>query len=1100
MKVPVYSWKNENARLALDISLAYHAGGVKVEEISSNVGLGWSLIAGGAITRTMRGIPDESANGFLMTPYLPDIATGAYQGQFVYASQPSSNITISSTNSSYLDLAANLNTENLDGQQDVFFYSFNGRSGKFFIGKDGSILIQNKDKLKIMPKEYSGNKLSAFEITDEDGKKYLFNATESTGSTYTTSNAEGESNKITDHYTSTWQLASIQSADLLHTISFTYGQFETQYYKAGYSEYRSINFNDDPLTEPYDQYQYRNQTTSYNTSQVFVNNLSRITFPDGIMVDFTYSANLRLDLEGSHALTNIVVSGGGKSFGYALTQGYFNNFGAYADYDEKRLRLDAVHRYSGTEQDKPWLFFYESSSLPRRDSKYQDYWGYPIGSSRSMMTLISKLMINDPGSGYHNEMNNFLDGADRTPDTVAVKTASLQKIVYPTGGYTVFEMESNDAYNEGSYFVKENTSPITFYKAQTNLDNPLNVSQATNDTISIKIQVVETSRAPFDPFSGYFEEDIDNNPVSFFISNQQQTWSTVVYSGTYGQARTTAGLNPITIVIPGQSSYFIKMQMTTQYPIDYTVLVNSSYVIEPEAKPVGGLRVKLVSNYEADGILISSKKYSYRNLDNKSSGTLSTVPNFDYYRTSQDRYYDCVMNMISGTLEMVSRNSESTQPLGSVQGSPIGYTRVVVEELNGSDASNGRIEYEFSPLQYFDYLTWYPFRAGEYISWGAGLLKKEYTYNAQNKLLRAIDNNYQVVINKSSQVAHRSLKSALVFSDNCNTAFRRQFVVSESYPVLGYTLKQNESIRECNDSDTISISTSYVYDPVYLQEIERNTQTSTGIQQIKLYYPYHYSGIVEFQNLTMANRISTPVKQEIWQTVNGLTTLKAATATSYQDFGGFIRPHKMYSLKTERPLTQAEVVFSDGSLLTPLASYGEDVAFEAYAANGAPIGIRRPNGPLVSYFWTRDGGRLLAEVKYANSFGTYFEDFEQIGNTVVSRTGSKGYSGNYTPPFAPPSGSQYLISYWIFDGSQWNYSGELPYSGASISGVIDDVRVYPNLAHVETFTHQLLEGITSHTDAKGMTVYYEYDSFQRLKHIKDQNGNIIKSYNYNYRP
>lgn len=58
----------------------------------------------------------------------------------------------------------------------------------------------------------------------------------------------------------------------------------------------------------------------------------------------------------------------------------------------------------------------------------------------------------------------------------------------------------------------------------------------------------------------------------------------------------------------------------------------------------------------------------------------------------------------------------------------------------------------------------------------------------------------------------------------------------------------------------------------------------------------------------------------------------------------------------------------------------------------------------------------------------------------------------------------------------------------------------PAKASVITYSHKHLRGITSETDAKGMTSYYEYDDFQRLKNIKDQNGNIIKNFKYNYKP
>ena len=54
------------------ISISYHAGGIKVEEVSSSIGIGWSLNAGGVITRSIRGLPDETLYGYLaMIQYYP---------------------------------------------------------------------------------------------------------------------------------------------------------------------------------------------------------------------------------------------------------------------------------------------------------------------------------------------------------------------------------------------------------------------------------------------------------------------------------------------------------------------------------------------------------------------------------------------------------------------------------------------------------------------------------------------------------------------------------------------------------------------------------------------------------------------------------------------------------------------------------------------------------------------------------------------------------------------------------------------------------------------------------------------------------------------
>ena len=68
----------------------------------------------------------------------------------------------------------------------------------------------------------------------------------------------------------------------------------------------------------------------------------------------------------------------------------------------------------------------------------------------------------------------------------------------------------------------------------------------------------------------------------------------------------------------------------------------------------------------------------------------------------------------------------------------------------------------------------------------------------------------------------------------------------------------------------------------------------------------------------------------------------------------------------------------------------------------------------------------------------------------------------------------------------------------SLSGQIDDVRFYPALAQMTTYTYDPLVGITSSTDANGQTTYYEYDGLQRLMNIKDQYGNIVKHMDYHY--
>ena len=51
---------------------------------------------------------------------------------------------------------------------------------------------------------------------------------------------------------------------------------------------------------------------------------------------------------------------------------------------------------------------------------------------------------------------------------------------------------------------------------------------------------------------------------------------------------------------------------------------------------------------------------------------------------------------------------------------------------------------------------------------------------------------------------------------------------------------------------------------------------------------------------------------------------------------------------------------------------------------------------------------------------------------------------------------------------------------------------------ITTYTYNIGKGLCTVTDPNGRTTYYEYDTFGRLKAIKDQEDNYIKTYQYNF--
>lgn len=96
------------------MSLSYHASGIKVDEVATWVGAGWSLNSGGVITRNIIGTPDE-VGGFL-TSNVKKAADIQFPRDSAYMQEVSKG--------------------NLDSQPDNFFYNFNNQTGAFVFGED----------------------------------------------------------------------------------------------------------------------------------------------------------------------------------------------------------------------------------------------------------------------------------------------------------------------------------------------------------------------------------------------------------------------------------------------------------------------------------------------------------------------------------------------------------------------------------------------------------------------------------------------------------------------------------------------------------------------------------------------------------------------------------------------------------------------------------------------------------------------------------------------------------------------------------------------------------------------------------------------------
>jgi YD repeat-containing protein len=167
---------------------------------------------------------------------------------------------------------------------------------------------------------------------------------------------------------------------------------------------------------------------------------------------------------------------------------------------------------------------------------------------------------------------------------------------------------------------------------------------------------------------------------------------------------------------------------------------------------------------------------------------------------------------------------------------------------------------------------------------------------------------------------------------------------------------------------------------------------------------------------------------------------------------------------------------------------------------------------------------------------TWIYNMNNVGNIVgQARTGNKYYlfqnNVEKIQTQTLPAG-RYLLTYWasnnglgmpivsIQNGSilresteeiakaTWSYyeklielnvSGQISLS-AGRGVIIDELRLHPEKALMITQTYDIQKGVTSKTDARNISEFYEYDDFGRLIYVRDEHGNIIKQHHYYLKP
>lgn len=1002
ISIPIFTL--QEGGIKVPISISYHASGIKVRDVASEVGLGWVLNAGGVITQTALGLLDRQ-------PAAAANPTNYYNTHIMDSVVGLDQTNDIENNSNYIFTGYVAPNIGFDMFSDRYYYSLaTGESGVFRkLFRTDSFLTIPYAPTQI---QFSDNQYRELELTPKDGTHHFFDMT----------------------YLDLFRLSKIVSVDGADSVMF----YSHAVRYIHYNYYDVARFGD-PVTID-GQLQYLdyigqvqavddpNCTLQARTIQNTAISLSE-NGPDEdgdfVIVDSIVSSGTRILFSYANDRQDCVFMGtlprlseihiydklNNKLINVVnFSQSYFSD----GVPNDNRLRLDGVQ--IGANQEQKYSFVYNPDlplpSYPESSRMFfEDFWGYYNGASGTTQI---------PDAFCQRGMN-------RMPNERFAKADIIQEIDYPTGGKTIFTFEGNR---------------------------------------------VDRAVYNFTP-TGAFGEDI------------------------------------------------------------------------PADGLVGGLRLKQMATYSDNTSPPIVKTYTYGYDYYSWLGQISPE-SFVYQETDFNDYF-CNCFDPSAQTYTYSNDAVSSPfyPLLGMGGSPIIYSRVT-EYLGDSLNNVGKTIYYYNPYPEDidayaqpNYRSYYQYDHGMYVP---ELYKKEEYRNiaGQYSLVRSTASSYDVYRSRQFQTGF-SLGNTVTalsigandpmdafYSYNSTDQYLQTLEFSESYGYQDKDLITETDVTEyADDGKTFTTKTTYDYDN-YLQPIKKATVTSKGdeIEETTTYPEQEASGNPASPNIydMMVARNMIDASVTITTSKNG--NLLQSTTTNFANW-----PNNL---------------IAPSSVISKVGSAAPDTRITYNAYDSKPNVLSATKGAVTScYIWDYAHDYPIAKVVNASQNDVAYTSFEADGTGGVylnnngagiistdAITGTRCYQiNNALAKFNLDPTKTYVVSLWWKNGVPPNYNGfngstqvigdnntwttgktvngwtylEKTLTGVTTinvgsgGGLVDEVRFFPANAQMTTYTYAPLVGMTSQCDVANRITYYEYDDFNRLRDIKDQDGNIIKTFTYHYK-
>jgi YD repeat-containing protein len=1076
VSIPLYSYSTKN--MAVPITLSYSNPGLRVDQLSSWVGLGWNLNIGGVITRQVKGLPDEHPIAGLRRVF-PD----AEIEKLMYNSVAHPVAT---------KFIYDQSLPNKDGEYDIYNFNFNGNTGQFVIDGRGRILeIGQQNPLKIT---FTGTDTSKrFYITTSDGVKHFFEEVEYSETSNSCSNSGPNLRTITS-----WYLTKMVHPKK-DTLYFTYDNngFE---YATGRNQKFTLKLTPGKGEScPCPENNYDNCLLYLDTD---AKKLARIYSSNPQDGEVIVTSNLpHPEVAAYDLLEKIEVK-----YGADIREQFLFN---YSNTANNRVFLDGLTQKNPAQK---YNFTYlDKDDFPARLSFSQDHWGYFNGKPNSNLLV-------KPNSDLWNPVQG-LATANRDPDSTYTGIGLLTKVTYPTGGSTELIYEPNTWYGGKNFYTDK------IYTVNSNPSSP--VSSVVTFMTSSDYQNSNYYPTRLTAFGDLDNIICDQCSGDAVVTLTDITSNQVVYTGAVSQdnsldvpVQLTKNHNYELKVVPSGGGYHYAANIR---------YYNQQIITDNHVGP--GMRVQKTKAYDPVNSGEIIKKYYYASRDNLavSSGTNYVNPVYESagmtlvkcsapiflclswachqailssstVRSAIDQragmiYYKYVTTSLGGD------NFETGQEFREFIVHQVGaaeqvwgsgyYSNAYITPVNQDAGDNGfekKLEYykrdsnnalikQYSRDNFYPKENSFDFKLHNYLTVRNGQdpcqipfpdyqctstdISETYSYptcTTEHEHIWKPFNGLTCVAEGSNNVLEYRNHPCFGLTENDSISPNHPYIdfnrhgmvdmVRYAYIVERYPLTQTtERSYDENGQNPLQRTTRYYYDnPEHLQITRTEVIDSQGDTLLtKVYYPDDLAtlgGLTTAQqnaikklNLNDQHRVSQPIQTESYRNGSLLTTQR----TLYKDWGsGIVLPE---IIETKKGST---------------APFEKRIRYHKYDPQGNPLEVSQADGSPISYLWGYQGKYPVAK----------------IANATHAQATATGL--NLTILNAPASDTQ--------------LRSELNKLRSGLPG-----------AMVTTYTYQPLVGATSTTDPSGYTTYYSYDPYNRLQDIKDNDSFLQQEYLYHYK-